>query len=210
MQRTVRKRPVVRSFSARDTRRAATHVRAGGHAVVWDGKRRARLVVPLFDPADDTSLDYYAILDLSKHRYRVVSRGHLAGLIETRVPTDGLHIVRHRIARDAAHAGPVRTVALSCFSCGACCTKNEVVVDERDMQRLERARRTDLLAPGLVRRRRGTVTLRLTKSGACHHLGQDNRCAIYEVRPGMCREFPVGSECCLSARAEDLGLDAGS
>ena len=49
----------------------------------------------------------------------------------------------------------------------------------------------------------------LLKSKDCRHLGKDNKCAIYAIRPDACSEFPVASECCLFAREEEMGIYDG-
>jgi Fe-S-cluster containining protein len=47
-------------------------------------------------------------------------------------------------------------------------------------------------------------------NGDCRHLGKDNKCAIYPIRPDACSQFPMGSECCLFAREEELGILDGA
>ncbi len=49
----------------------------------------------------------------------------------------------------------------------------------------------------------------LAKSKDCKHLGSDNKCAIYAIRPDACSTFPAGSECCLSSREEEMGIVDG-
>ena len=44
----------------------------------------------------------------------------------------------------------------------------------------------------------------------CKHLGDDNRCGIYPIRPDACSTFPAGSECCLSSREEEMGIVDGA
>jgi Fe-S-cluster containining protein len=84
------------------------------------------------------------------------------------------------------------------------------VLGRDDVSRFERAGRPELAAMPYARRKNGKLMLRLATDRACLQLGMDNRCSIYAIRPEMCRTFPMGSECCLSARAEDLGLYDGS
>ncbi len=203
-------RPVVRAYSLRETAAAAAHVRAGGHAIVWTGARRAKLVVPFFEDDDIAAFGWWSILDLRKQRYQVTRAGHLKGLIETLIPPDCHRIVRQRVERDAPHRGSVRALALDCLACGACCLSNEVILDDEDVERFRAAGRAELARPPFTRRDDGKLLLRLKREGACRHKQADNKCAIYEFRPGMCREFPVGSECCLSARVEELGVWDGA
>lgn len=203
-------RPVVRSFSIRAVRQAAAHIGQGGHAIVWDGPRRARLVVPFFADDDDEDLGWWSILDLRKQRYSTVRSGALEGFIETLVPPDCHDIVRRRVDRDAIHRGSRHRVRLDCLACGACCRDNEVFLDDRDLERFARGLHPELARPPYARRRRGKLLMRPNHDRACRHLRSDNRCAIYALRPGMCREFRIGSECCLSARAEELDIWDGA
>jgi len=204
------RRPVVRSFDKRFVRECAAWVRAGGHAVLWDSPDRARLVLPRPDPDDPMDLGRWSIMDLGKSSYAVVRRGPLEGLATTPVPSDTLDIVRERATRDSIHRGPTRSMNLDCLACGSCCRSNDVILEKVDERRFARAGRTELMRPPLARRRRdGRIRLRLLPNGDCHHLGKDNRCAIYAIRPDACSQFPVGSECCLFAREEEMGIVDG-
>jgi len=49
----------------------------------------------------------------------------------------------------------------------------------------------------------------LRKDKRCKHLADDNKCGIYPIRPDACSTFPVGSECCLSAREEEMEIVDG-
>ena len=62
----------------------------------------------------------------------------------------------------------------------------------------------------IKRSRDGRVVLRFAKDGRCQLLGPDKLCTIYEIRPENCRAFVAGSEACLSAREETLGLRDGA
>jgi uncharacterized protein len=203
-------RPVVRSYSIRQASAAAVHVRGGGHALVWDSPKRARLVVPFFEDDVVEDLGWWSILDIRKQRYQVIRSGKLKGLIETLVPPDCHGIVRRRAIRDEPHRGSIRRMRLDCLACGACCRANQVILDGQDVERFVQANRRDLVRPPFTKRNGKRLVLRLNASRACRHLLPDNRCAVYALRPGMCREFPAGSECCLSARAEELGIWDGN
>ena len=163
-------------------------------------------------PKDDDPMDLslYAILDLGKQRYEVSLRGVTKGLATTLVPRDCLDIVRQRIERDRNHTGATREITLDCLECGACCYSNQVELDEQDVERFHRGGRPELASMPYARRKNGKLVLRLAADRGCLQLGVDNRCSIYAMRPEMCRSFPVGSECCLSARAEDLGIYDGA
>jgi len=203
-------RPVVRSYPIRQIRAAAAYARQGGHVVLWETSQRARVVVPAPDESDSMDLGEWSILDLGKSRYEIVRRGALAGLATSRIPKGCLDMVRERAARDLVHPGPTRSIFLDCLQCGACCRENSVQLDSEDIERFERADRSELARMPYARRRDGKLTLRLTKERRCRLLGPDNRCGIYEIRPEMCRVFPMGSECCLSARAEEFGIYDGA
>ena len=53
---SVKHRPIVRSFKPKYVKEAAAHVRAGGHAVIWEQEKRALLVFP--KPAGDNPDDF--------------------------------------------------------------------------------------------------------------------------------------------------------
>jgi len=204
------RRAIVRSFSARQRRQAAEHARAGGHAVLWEPVSGAHLVLPPPDEDDPKDLALHSILDLGQKRYQISRRGVTKGLAIVRVGRDRYGIVRQRIARDKHYAGATREIALDCLACGACCYSNEVVLDEKDVQRFERAGRPELASMPYARRKNGKLMLRLAADRGCLQLSLDHRCSIYAIRPDMCRTFPAGSECCLSARAEDFGIYDGA
>jgi hypothetical protein len=202
-------RPVVRSFKPRYLREAAAHVRAGGHAVVWESERRARLLMPVPAKGDVTDLGYWSLLDLGKQRYRLVKDGPAKGLATALVPNDCLDIVRRRAERDSIHPGARRALELDCLACGACCRDNRVELEPSDLARFRDGGRVDLTRPPYTTRRNGKVVLRLAPDKACQHLLGDNKCAIYTLRPDACSQFPVGSECCLYAREAELGVVDG-
>jgi hypothetical protein len=189
---------------------AAVHARRGGHAVVWEHRTRARLLLPRPNEADPKDLAYHAILDLGKQRYEVSTRGVTKGLAITLVPRECNAMVRDRIERDKVHRGSTRRIAFDCVSCAACCYSNRVVLDEGDVSRFRRAGRAQFAERPYVRHSQGQIVLRLAPDQACLHLKADNRCGIYAIRPDMCRTFPPGSECCLSARAEEYDLYDGA
>jgi hypothetical protein len=197
------RRPVVRSFTIAWVDRAARWVRAGGHAIVWESDRRAKLVVPRIDPDDEMDLGLWAMMDLGLSGGRVETRGPLRGLSYVRVPSDCLEIVKARVERDSVHPRPTRTMALDCLACAACCVDNEVVLFGRDVARLRRAGHGHLLRRPWARRRSdGRLVLVLLRDKRCKQLRRDNTCAIYEARPDACRTFPPGSECCLYSRED--------
>ena len=108
--------------------------------------------------------------------------------------------------RDSVHPGPTRELELDCLDCGACCKDNRVELDDADVARFERAGRGELARPPYAKREDGSVILVLRKDRRCKHLAEDNKCGIYAIRPDACSTFPAGSECCLSAREEEMGI----
>jgi Fe-S-cluster containining protein len=202
-------RPVVRSFALPYVSEAADWVRAGGHAVVWVGPRKARLVFARPRKGDEHDLGWWAVLDLGRTSYRVARHGPFAGMAFLRVPHDCYSIVRERIERDSVHPDPTRTLDLDCLACGACCKDNSVELDDDDVARFEKEGRADLTRPPYARHRDGRLLLTLSTDRRCRHLGGDNKCAIYAIRPSACSTFPPGSECCLSSREEELGIVDG-
>jgi Fe-S-cluster containining protein len=204
-------RPLVRSFVARFSPRAAAHARAGGHAVVWEKDTRARLVFRAPKPGDEMDLGYWSLLDLDRWRWTRAKRGPFRGLATAPIPEDCLEIVKARIERDSVHPGATRTMRLDCETCAACCRANRVELEPADVRRFERGGRPELARGPYARRDAdGKLVLRLLQSRDCRHLRSDKRCGIYELRPGSCRVFPVGSESCLYSREEELGVVDGA
>lgn len=202
-------RPVVRSFKWPHVEEAASWVRAGGHAVVWIAPRKARLVFARPTARDEDDLGYWSVLDLGRTDYRVAGKGPFEGLAFIAVPHDCYAIVRDRIRRDSTHPRATRAMELDCLACGACCRDNKVILDDVDVERFEKAGRGDLARPPYARREDGSVVLVLRKDKDCKHLGRDNKCGIYAIRPDACSTFPVGSECCLSSREEEMDIIDG-
>ena len=118
----------------------------------------------------------------------------------------GRDAIREWCDRDSGYDGPTRHAVLDCIECGACCRDNRAVVEPGDLRAWRRAERRDLLSRAYLKRSNGQIVLRLTTTGRCLHLDSGNRCRIYELRPSNCRAFPVGSEACLAARLETLGI----
>jgi uncharacterized protein len=203
-------RPVVRSYRLPHLRQAAAWVRAGGHAVVWISPRKARLLFARPKEGDDNDLGWWSVLDLGRLEYRVARRGPFRGMAFIAVPHDCYAIVRFRVVRDSIYPEPTRRIDLDCLACGACCRDNRVVLDDGDIARFEAAGRGDLARLPYARREDGSVVLVLRKDKRCKHLADDNKCGIYPIRPDACSTFPVGSECCLSSREEELGIVDGA
>jgi hypothetical protein len=202
-------RPVWRSFQPRFLSRAAAHVRRGGHAVVIRDDGAYDLILGVDDAGKITELGLWTVLALEQQRWRRVKEGPAKGLATARVRAVYEGAVLDWCDRDSIHEGPTRTVDLDCLECGACCHGSNVVLDKPDFDRWKKAGRRDLLDKAYLKRKDGRVTLRFLDSGLCRNLGADNKCAIYTVRPDNCSAFVVGSECCLSAREDTLGIRDG-
>src|SRR4051794_26158408 len=202
-------RPIVRQFKARFSHEISEHVRAGGHAIVWESPKRAHLVLPVPKEDDDHDLAMWSLLDLGKQKWDVIKRGALRGLATAKVPGDCLEVVRHRAERDSVFPGPMRTMNLDCLKCGACCKDNLVILHKVDVARFAEARRHELAKPPYTKKVNGKLVLRLLRSKDCRHLGSDNKCGIYAIRPDACSTFPMASESCLFSREEELGVTDG-
>ena len=142
-------RPIVRSFKAQFVKNAAEHVRAGGHAVVWENDKRAILVFQV--PAEDNDEDFgaWAVYDMGKWRWDIHLKGPLKGLASTLVPKDCLWIVRRHVERDSIHPGTTRELAIDCTKCAACCRDNEVILLPPDVKRFKDGGRPEL-APAVA------------------------------------------------------------
>ncbi|MFO0664372.1 MAG: YkgJ family cysteine cluster protein [Polyangiaceae bacterium] len=203
-------RPVVRSFKVPHAARCADWVRSGGHAIFWETPQKARLVVPVPVPGDESDLALFSLLDLAIDTFAPERTGPFRGLIAAKVPRDCHGIVRRRIERDSGFPGPKHRMKYDCLACGACCKDNDVILEDGDFERFERADMMHLTKPPYARRKEGKLRLvLLPKTKHCQHLHSDNRCGIYEVRPNACRDFPAGSECCIFTREDDLGIFVG-
>jgi hypothetical protein len=203
-------RPIVRSFRWPYFEEAAAWVRAGGHAIVWIAPRKARLVFARPRKGDDGDLGRWSALDMGRTDWLVAVRGPFTGMAFVKVPHDCYAIVRDRVVRDSIYPDATRTLDLDCLECGACCKDNRVELDDDDVARFERAGRGELARPPYARREDGSVILVLRPDKRCKHLAADNKCGIYAIRPEACSSFPVGSECCLSSREEEMGIVDGA
>ncbi|HEU4411753.1 MAG TPA: YkgJ family cysteine cluster protein [Polyangiaceae bacterium] len=197
---------VWRPFGRDDLEAAARYARRGGGALVVGERGGSKAV--LFRPGADGEpglLVAWALKDLHAERFRAVGgRGPAAGLALAPIPANRRWVAATWLARDRAHAGPTRTLAIDCMTCAACCHDNAVLLEPDDLLRWKRARRLDLAAEGYVERRGRRQFLRLADSGACQHL-RDKLCGIYPLRPFNCRAFPAGTEPCLFARFDRFG-----
>jgi uncharacterized protein len=207
-------RPVVRSFRSPFEANCAAWVNAGGHGILWSappGTRgvRASLVQPIPDESNPSDLSLFSMLDCGEDTWVEPKSGPFKGLAVVEVPRDAHWILQRRAERDSAFPKPKRRVSMDCLACGTCCTDNDVLLEEGDIKRFEKAKRADLLKPPFARRKDGKLRLTLLPNKRCHHLAKDNRCDIYKIRPDSCSHFPVASECCLYARESEKGFFDG-
>lgn len=203
------RRPTWRSFRPEFEERACAFVRRGGHAAI---ARPNRVDALLGTDASGriTELGRWALLSIGVTRHEMVCAGPAAGLARARVPADYEGAVLDWCARDAAFRGATHVVLLDCLACAACCHDSRVEISRRDAARFRRAERAELLATPFVRRdASGKLHLPMRASGACVHLTGERACSIYPIRPDGCRAFVAGSEPCLAARHETLGLRDG-
>jgi Fe-S-cluster containining protein len=186
-------------------------VRAGGHAAITHEGGGVDLLVGVDARGKITELGRWALLSIEIARWRRVKGGPAKGLATARLSPRYQGAVLDWCARDSMHEGPTRVLSLDCMDCAACCHDANVVLDEEDLGRWRDAGRADLTGRGYVRRARdGKVTLRFAATGRCQHLGDNLLCGIYALRPDNCRAFVIGSEACLAAREETLGLRDGA
>ena len=204
-------RPVWRRFRPRYRRLAIAHARRGGAAVVVPAVGPLEVLLPVDADGRATELARWAIFAIEQKNWRRVTDGPAKGLATARIKEPYEGSVLDWCARDAVHEGATRTVELDCLACAACCHDSNVVLDDADLDRFRDAGRPELAKPQYVKRARdGKITLRFLGPGPCQHLREDKACAIYSIRPDNCRVFVQGSEACLAAREDTLGLRDGA
>jgi len=203
-------RPVWRRFSPVFMARAAAHVHRGGHAAIVHKNGRVDLLLTVGEDGKITELGRWSLLAIEQRRWRRVKAGAAKSLATARVAPKFTGSVVDWCDRDSVHAGPTRKIKLDCVKCAACCHEANVVLDEADLERFREGGRPDLCHKDYIKRARdGRITLRFAESGRCQHLRKDKKCGVYLLRPDNCRVFVVGSEACLAAREDTLGLRDG-
>ena len=210
MSAYVIERPVWRRFRPRYLERAAAHVRRGGHAAIVRDDGSVEVLLTVDAKGKITELGRWSLLAIEQQRWRRVKEGAATGLAWARVNADYGGSVLDWCERDSVHPGATRKVKLDCLECAACCHDANVLLDRDDFTRWRKAGRADLCDKAYIKRASdGKVTLRFAASGKCQHLGRDKKCRIYSIRPDNCSVFVVGSEACLAAREDTLGLRDG-
>lgn len=194
-------RPLWRAFSPAQLRAAAKHARAGGIAVVKE--RQWRMLGDAGPPGEDLPLLVdWAIRAIEASRWGEITEGPAKGCVAAPITRDWRERVSEWIARDVAFKGATSPTSFDCMLCAACCHDNKVVLDDEDIARFKNGGRADLLKRTSVLKGKRLLPLVRNKEKPCIHLS-NRMCGIYEVRPNMCREFPAGTEQCMTSR-EDL------
>lgn len=86
----------------------------------------------------------------------------------------------------------IGTTAISCSDCAACCCRLEVLLIGDD----------GVPDQFTVENRWGGWVMRRLEDGWCAALDRNTMgCTIYEQRPDICRDFPMGGEDCLEQRS---------
>jgi hypothetical protein len=210
MSASTLERPVWRRFRPRWLDRAASHVRAGGLAAIVE-EREIRVILPVNGKGKITELGLWALLAIEQRGHRRIHDGPAKGLVGARIHPDYEGAVLDWCERDSIHPEATRTIELDCTKCAACCREANVLLDEDDLARFRSAGRKDLTGRAYIRRHRdGRIVLRFADDKRCQMLRPDNLCGIYEIRPDNCRAFVMGSEACLAAREDTLGLRDGA
>jgi Fe-S-cluster containining protein len=194
-------RPLWRAFEKSQLRAAAKHALAGGISVVKED--RWRLLGDAGPPGEDLPLLVdWAIRAVEAKKWSEVTEGPAKGCVEAPITRDWRQRVTEWVTRDLAFEGSTSAATFDCQNCAACCRDNKVVLDLEDLERFKAGGRPDLIKrtqkKGIVR----LLPLVRTKDRSCIHLAKDLRCSIYAVRPFMCRDFPAGTEQCMTSREE--------
>jgi Fe-S-cluster containining protein len=197
MQRIAR--PLWRSFPRVGVDAAVRHALDGGIAVVEDRRWHLLGDAGARGEALPVLVDW-AIRAVEAERWWEVTEGPARGCVKALVPTAWRPRVREWLERDRAWEGATAPATFDCTRCAACCYDNAVELDDRDLARLRRTGDPSLLR---LRKVRGKTMLPLVgRDRRCAHLQASLACGIYAQRPFMCREFPAGSEQCLTSREE--------
>jgi uncharacterized protein len=79
---------------------------------------------------------------------------------------------------------------IDCLKCANCCRTLQIVVDDKDIQRL--AVRLNMTPKQFAKQyiESDADKTQYLKSTPCSFLGEDNRCTVYEDRPQACHDFP--------------------
>ncbi len=78
-------------------------------------------------------------------------------------------------------------VGFKCQTCGVCCHIQPPDVDKNERRQIENRGHKDFLAPP---DETGFMWIKRKKDESCHFLTKDNKCAIYPIRPAVCKLEP--------------------
>ena len=152
----------------------------------------------------------WAIRAIEAPRWAELVEGPARGMVKATIAAEWRERVGEWIERDREYPGSTARASFDCVRCAACCYDNHVVLDKEDLGRWRSGARSELLKR--TTRRKGVRVLPLVRAtGACVHLGAVKKnavnmeCSIYIDRPNMCRDFPAGTEQCLTSREERYG-----
>lgn len=79
---------------------------------------------------------------------------------------------------------------MDCLTCANCCRTTSPIFRDADIRRIAkhlRMKEAQFISSYLKMDEENDFVLR---QSPCHFLGSDNKCAIYDVRPLACREYP--------------------
>jgi Fe-S-cluster containining protein len=194
-------RPLWRRFAVGEEAAAKRHAKAGGISVIAGRHWHLYGELGPRDEPEPPLFVHWAIMAIEAARWGEVTEGPMRGLARAWIAPHWRERVQEWIDRDLAFDGATQTTPFDCMKCGACCMDNRVVLDEEDQARLRSS--NDKKIYGRVRRYAGLVLLPLVRSGhkPCVHL-HDLKCGIYPFRPNMCRDFPAGTEQCMTSRED--------
>jgi Fe-S-cluster containining protein len=92
-------------------------------------------------------------------------------------------------------------IATECNGCGDCCRKYPIFASKADAEREPRIRAEAFELPERAQGpHRAFEMHRLPAQEQCIFLNQAGRCAIYETRPDVCRNFMPSRKSCREAR----------
>lgn len=196
-------RPVWRAFAPQQLSLAALHAHAGGIAVVQN-RTWYLLGNAGSTPMGLPLMTDWAIRAIEAKTWKKINTGDVQGLVQAPITKSWRARVMEWVQRDQQYSTPTVQQNFDCTTCAACCFDNHVLLDGEDKLRFQNANRIDLLK-NTQRTRLGRVLPLVASTKACVHLSSDLRCTIYLLRPNLCREFPPGTEHCLTAREEKYG-----
>jgi Fe-S-cluster containining protein len=105
-----------------------------------------------------------------------------------RTPTDSTKRTAKRGALSKT-AAPAQRPMVSCTDCGKCCTYVAIEIDGPTSLKNATMALWYLYHEGVSLYREADGDWVVQFETRCRHLGADNRCGVYAVRPHICRDF---------------------